>query len=68
MPKETEFTVSVEKKMVFTGVVKIKAHDPEEAIRRVQSKIDDGKIQTTDIEWGEPEFEDFSFGPTGDVD
>jgi hypothetical protein len=61
MPEETEFTVFVEKKMVFPGVVRIKAHDPEDAVRRVQSKIDKGEIQTTDVEWDKPEYEDFSF-------
>jgi hypothetical protein len=65
MPK---FRVSVEKRLYQTGVVEVTAKDADVAIKQVSDKINSGKLQTTDIRWSVPEYEDSSFGTTGDVD
>ena len=65
MPK---FNVSVEKRMYATGSVSVTAKDADSAIRKVRTLIDQGKLQTTSVEWNEPEYEDSSFDTTGDVD
>jgi hypothetical protein len=65
MPK---FKVSVEKKLYCTGVVDITAKNSVEAIKKVNTKILTGKLQTTAIDWDDPQYEDFTFRVTGDVD
>jgi len=66
MPK---FSVSVEKKEYCTGRwVTVSAKDANEAVEKVKGRIDRGKLQTTDIAWGDPEYEDCSFATTGDVE
>ena len=65
MPK---FNVSVEKRMYATGSVTVTARNAVAAIRIVQKKIDQGKLQTTSIDWGDTQYEDCSFYTTGDVD
>ena len=67
MPK---FRVSVEKRLYCTGVVEITAKDADAAIKQVSDKINTGALQTTaiTIKWNDPEYEDFSFTTTGDVD
>lgn len=65
MPK---FNVSVEKRMYATGSVSVTARDADGAIRKVRTLIDQGKLQTTSVEWNEPQYEDSSFDATGDVD
>jgi hypothetical protein len=62
------FKVSVERKLYVTGYVKVWARDEFAALRTVNNKIAEGTLQTTDVEWGEPEYEDHSFDTTGDVD
>ena len=63
-----KYSVSVEKRMYVTGTVKIEHGSEQEAVELVQSQIDKGTLQTTDVEWDEPQYEDFSFFTTGDVD
>ncbi len=65
MPK---FKVSVEKQMYATGVVDIEAETPDAAWKLVEYRIAAGEIQTTAVEWDDPEYIDFSFGTTRDVD
>ena len=65
MPK---FKVSVEKTLYCTGTVEVSAKDSDTALKRISDKINSGKLQTTDVEWNEPEYEDGSFQTTGDVD
>jgi hypothetical protein len=65
MPK---FKVSVEKKEYRTGSVTVNANNADAAIEKVKNRIDKGKLQTTDIEWGDAQYEDCSFATTGDVD
>jgi predicted transglutaminase-like cysteine proteinase len=62
------FQVSVERKLYVTGHVKVLARDEFAALRTINNKIAKGTLQTTDVEWGEPEYEDHSFDTTGDVD
>ena len=65
MPK---FRVTVEKKESFVGSVEVTAKSAVRAQTEVNNKINLGKIRTTDIQWGDGQYEDFSFGTTGDVD
>lgn len=63
-----KFIVSVEKRLYATGTVEINCDTIEHAIELVESKIDNGELQTTAIEWDDPQYEDMSFMTTGDVD
>jgi len=65
MPK---YQVSVQKNLYCTGTVEVSAKDPDEAIKNVRGKINKGTLQTTDVDWDDPEYEDGSFDITGDVD
>ena len=58
MPK---YQVSVEKRLYCTGTVEVTAKDPDEAILKVRKRIDKGTLQTTQVEWSDPEYEDSSF-------
>jgi hypothetical protein len=63
-----KYKVSVEKRMYATGAVAVDCGDPDMAVQLVQKKISNGDIQTADVEWGEPEYEDSSFWTTDDVE
>lgn len=63
-----KFKVTVEKEMYASGVVIVEAEDPTEAVVKVKRMIGSGKLQTTDVDWGETQYEDCSFDTTGDVD
>ena len=45
-----KFIVSVEKRMYATGAVEIDCENEEQAIKKVQRKIDNGELQTTEVE------------------
>lgn len=62
------YKVSVEKRLYCTGVVVTAAKDADNAIKQVRALIDKGELQTTQVEWSDPEYEDSSFDATGDVD
>jgi hypothetical protein len=64
----TLFSVSVEKALYCTGTVKVYAQTADEAIDKVEARITKGELQTTDVEWNDPQYEDASFKTTGDVD
>jgi hypothetical protein len=66
--KIMKYKVSVEKRMYVTGFVEIESESPENAIEIVNAKIDSGELQSNDVLWGEPEYEDGTFEATGDVD
>jgi len=66
MPEK--FKVSVVKRLYCTGAVEVEASDEDTAIDLVQSQIERAELQTTDVDWGDPVYEDFSFEATGDVD
>jgi hypothetical protein len=65
MPK---FKVSVEKRLYCTGSIEVEAESASSAIDDVQGQIHSGTLQTTTVEWNDPEYEDCSFSTTGDVD
>lgn len=64
----TTFEVSVEKRMYATGIVTVKAKTADQAVQMVQDQIVKGELQTTAVDWGDPEYEDDSFMVTWDVD
>jgi hypothetical protein len=63
-----KYIVSVEKVTRSTGSVTVECDTEEQAIELVQRQIDSGEIKTSDVEWDDPRYEDFSFTTTGDVD
>lgn len=64
----SNYLVSVEKRLYCTGHIKVDAENPDQAISAVRAMIDKGLLQTTEIKWNEPEYEDSSFDTTGDID
>lgn len=65
MPK---YKVYVEKRLYCNGSVEVSSRDPEAAIEKVRNMIGKGTLQTTQVEWSDPEYEDCSFDATDDVD
>jgi hypothetical protein len=63
-----KFEVPVEKRMCATGKVSVDCDNAEQAVKMVQNQIDTGVLQTTMIEWDEPQYEDCSFTTTDEVD
>ncbi len=61
-------TISVQKYMYCTGTVTAEGESPDDAVMAVEDQIAQGQLKTTDVEWGEPQYEDCSFETTGDVD
>ena len=62
-----KYKVTVEKRLYSSGVVKVTAANADAAQTKVEKKIESGKLQTTDITWEEPQYEDLTFQTTGDV-
>ena len=62
-----KFEVSVEKRMYATGSITVDCDTAEQAVELVETKIANGVLQTTDVEWGDEQYEDGSFCTTGDV-
>jgi hypothetical protein len=60
--------VSVEKRMYCTGAVIVDCETVDQAIELVEAQIHTGELQTTAVDWSHPEYEDFTFQTTGDVD
>ena len=60
------FDVPVQKTMLVKGHVTVKARSQEEANARVSSQIKNWKLSTSEAKWGEPEYDDFSFGVQGE--
>jgi hypothetical protein len=63
-----KFEVSVQKRMYSTGKVTVDCDNSDQAIEMVENQIARGILQTTNVEWSEPEYEDCSFITTGDCD
>lgn len=61
------FTVDVKKCMYAIGTVEINCLHSDQAIDTVQHQIDSGTLKTTDIKWGDSQYEDCSFETTGDI-
>lgn len=60
--------VYVEKRLYCAGDVEIEAEDEDEAILRIQHRIDTGNLRLNDVRWDPPQYEDFSFSTTGYAD
>ena len=65
MPK---YKVNVEKRLYVTGQVEIEASSKSEAIELIQKQIDTGELQTTSVEWNDPQYEDCSFDVADEED
>jgi len=63
-----KYDVEVEKRLYCKGTVSVEAKTPEQAIAMIGEQIDSGELQTTAVQWNEPQYEDFSFDITGDVE
>lgn len=63
-----KYAVSVERRLYITGKVVVESENALLALEKVKSMIDSGELQTTAVEWDEPQYEDHSFETTGDVD
>lgn len=66
--EKRKFKVSVEKRMYCTGVVEVVALDAEDAEDIITVKIASGQLKPEHVQWSDPQYEDLSFGSTGDVD
>ena len=62
------YFVAVKKAMYCLGKVKVKANSPDEAVESIENEITKGSLQTTEVEWDDPQYEDCSFETTGDVE
>jgi hypothetical protein len=58
----------LKRKCVQPALLKSKLENADEAIKKVLDKIVEGELNTSNVEWDEPEYEDMSFDVTGDVD
>ena len=63
-----KFKVTVEKRQYCIGAIEAEASTEDQAIAVVKEQIERGELQTTDVDWGDPVYEDCSFETTGDVD
>jgi hypothetical protein len=57
--------VCVEKYMYCVGTVFVEAESAEQAMELVDKQIATGKLQTTMVDWGTPEYEDGTFNTVG---
>ena len=62
-----KYKVSVEKRMYCTGTVEVDCDNPDQAEELVQEQINSSTLRVGKIKWGKPQYEDFSFATTGDV-
>jgi len=61
------YEVQVEKKMRAIGTVFVECDDDQQAIAMVRDQIQTGDLQTTHVQWQDPEYEDESFEVTNEV-
>ena len=63
------FRVFVEKEYVVRGHIEVQAGSRHEALQVIEKQMDERRLQTVDarIQWGEPEYIDFSFQTTGEA-
>jgi hypothetical protein len=59
-----KYEVGVTKRMYTNGFVTVHCDKPGEAIAIVQNQINKGILQSSMVEWDEPEYEDCSFVTT----
>jgi len=62
-----KFKVTVEKTLYCSGVVEVDARNSDEAFKKVSKLIQSGKLQTTMVNWDDPEYQDGTFQTTGDI-
>ncbi len=62
-----KYYVQVEKTMKCFGIIEVEARSCTDAVKKVQKGIDQDVTRTVDALWDEPEYDDFSFGTTGNV-
>ena len=63
-----KYKVSVDKSMYCTGSVEVDSTSADKAGELVEAMINSGKLQTTEVDWGDLTYEDMSFKTTGDVE
>ena len=66
--RKNMYKVTVEKQMLVSGVVQVFADNCDDAVAKVDAMILGAKLSHGDVEWSEPEYIDFTFQTTGDVD
>jgi hypothetical protein len=65
-PTTKEFKVPVEKRLYCTGFVTVttassRVYTQEDAVETVTRMIDSGELQTSNVEWSEPVYEETTF-------
>lgn len=63
-----EFIVGVERLMRVHGNARVTADSADEAWEKTATHIVLNKLKMVDVEWDDPEYVDWSFATTGDVD
>jgi hypothetical protein len=56
-----KYQVMVEKQMLVTGVVEVESTSSGDAVFQVSRRIYKGELQTTDVQWDDPEYIDHTF-------
>jgi hypothetical protein len=66
----TTFRVFVEKEYVVRGYIELEASGREGPLRTIEEQMRERRLQSCDprIQWEEPEYVDFSFQATGEVE
>lgn len=64
------YKVSVERSFYQTSYINVTAKDPDTAIEKIQTQINKGELEDSDVDWmgAEKIYEPGSFMTTGDVD
>jgi len=63
-----KYKVTVEKTQTCSGIIEVEAHGPVDAQDQVDRDIQSGTLQTTAVNWDDPEYDDGSFKTTGDTE
>ena len=63
-----KYKVTVEKTQTCSGIVEVEADGPVAAQEAVDRDIESGKLQTTAVNWDDPDYNDGSFKTTGDIE
>jgi uncharacterized protein involved in type VI secretion and phage assembly len=63
-----KYKVTVEKTQTCSGIVEVEAGGPVAAQEAVDRDIESGTLQTTAVNWDDPDYNDGSFKTTGDIE
>jgi hypothetical protein len=63
-----KYKVTVEKTQTCSGIIEVEADGPVAAQASVDVDIQSGKLQTTAVNWDDPEYNDGTFQTTGDIE